>query len=301
MRVPLAAILAVAAVLAAQARADDGGSGTYAVSGSSYQVALVNSGTTPWQYFTLTAAPGTEFVGGATQGESTARCVAAQPDGLPNELECGPLSVAPGGRVGVVATVTGSASCGAALHLAVSSTGSPPFSPATDVAPAAACAGTASPEAGGACSAAVEESADAATVAELAAEMKALSFDWSGAAKLLARTHRSAAVNAARVAVARLVALTSVVAGSRTTAASTLAAAQAATTCQGSASTRCASLTAAARAKARVFDDAVQDIRRTGIAAASARLPRSQAATSVRAGSARLVAFLAKRPASPHC
>jgi hypothetical protein len=300
MRLPLAVLVAAAAVLAGQARADDGGSGTYAASGSTYQVALVNSGTTTWQYFTLTAPSGTAFGGGATQGESTAPCVAGQPNGLPNELECGPLTVAPGGRVGVVATVTGTASCGATFHLAVSSTGTAPFTSATDIAPAASCGGTAAPQAGGACSSAAEEAAAAATVAELRQEEQALSFDWSAAAKLLARTPRSAAVNAARVAVARLSALQLAVAGRETTAASTLAAVRSATTCQGSPARSCIP-GAAGRAKVNVFDDAVQEIEQTGIAAAAARLPRSRAAMSVRAGAAQLAAFTRKRPALPHC
>jgi hypothetical protein len=302
IRIPLAALVIAMGVAAGQVSADDGGSGTYAASGSSFQVALVNSGTTAWQFFTLTAPPGTTFAGGATQGESTARCTPGQPDGLPNELECGPLAVAPGARVGVVATVTGTAGCAAALHLAVSSTGIPPFSQATDVVPSSSCATNPSAQAGGGCSAAAEEAADAATVAELAAEEKAVSFNWSGASNLLARMRSSSAVKAARIAAARLNALAAAVAGRRTTAATTLAAAQAATTCQGAASTSCAGLKAAARAKTAVFDDAVRDIRQTGIAAASARLSHSPAAASFHVGAARLSAFLAKRPAAaPHC
>jgi hypothetical protein len=299
---PLALLVVATGVAAGLVSADDGGSGTYAASGSSFQVALVNSGTTAWQFFTLTAPPGMTFAGGATQGESTARCTAGQPDGLPNELECGPLAVAPGARVGVVATVTGTAGCGAPLHLAVSSTGTPPFSQATDVVPSASCAANPSPQAGGGCSAAAEEAADAAMVAELAAEQKALSFDWSGVSNLLARTRSSSAVKAARIAVARVEALASVVAGRRTTAATTLAAAQAATTCQAATSSSCAGRKTAARAKAGVFADAVGDIRQTGIAAASARLSHPPAAARVRAGAAQLAAFLARRPAAaPHC
>ncbi len=71
----------------------DGGAGTYTASGSSYDFDLVNTGTTAWQFFTLLAPPGTTFVGGATAGEATVHCAVGQPDGLPNEVECGPLSL----------------------------------------------------------------------------------------------------------------------------------------------------------------------------------------------------------------
>ena len=105
----------------------DGGSGTYSAAGSTYGFDLQNAGTTPWQYFYLVGPAGTTFVGGATAGEITARCVAGQPDGSPAEIECGPLSATglqPNVQVAFVATLGAPPACGAVFQLEVSSTGS---------------------------------------------------------------------------------------------------------------------------------------------------------------------------------
>lgn len=128
--------VAVALVCPCTAIASDGGSGTYIVSGQTYDFNLLNTGTTPWQYFALAGPAGTTFVGGATIGEITAHCVAGQPDGSANEIECGPISaagLAPGTRVGFVASVGAAAACGLPFQLEVSSTGALPFTAAGTV------------------------------------------------------------------------------------------------------------------------------------------------------------------------
>jgi hypothetical protein len=116
------------------AAAADGGSGTYTVSGRTYYLTLFNSGTTPWQYFVLVAPVGTTFIGGATTaGESTARCVVGQPDGLANEIECGPLTDQPSVHTGFIGTSNASGACGPPFQLDVSSTGTTPFTRVGDV------------------------------------------------------------------------------------------------------------------------------------------------------------------------
>ena len=145
-----AAVLAAALGVSCSALAADGGSGTYTVSAGSYDFDLVNRGTTPWQAFTLTAPTGTAFVGGATAGEITVRCVPGQPDGLPTEILCGPLSatgLVPGAHVLFVATLTAPVACGAPFGLAVSSTGSAPFTGVGDAVAAGGCAAPARPAA----------------------------------------------------------------------------------------------------------------------------------------------------------
>jgi hypothetical protein len=135
----------VALVFAAAAAAGDGGSGTYIVTGQTYDFNLLNTGTTSWQYFELAGPAGTTFVGGATIGEITAHCVAGQPDGVDSEILCGPISaagLAPGTRVGFVATLSSMPACGAAFQLDVSSTGIAPYTPAAPVLTTASCAST---------------------------------------------------------------------------------------------------------------------------------------------------------------
>src|ERR1700761_1630743 len=105
-----AALIATAAALvcANVASAGDGGSGTYIVTGQTYDFNLLNTGTTGWQEFELAGPTGTTFVGGALIGEITAHCVVGQPDGGANEIECVPFSaagLAPGTRIGFVATM----------------------------------------------------------------------------------------------------------------------------------------------------------------------------------------------------
>src|SRR5207237_3390182 len=63
--VACAAVCAVA-VAAGVARASDGGSATYTVTGARYDFVLFNSGTSRWQYFFLVGPAGTTFVGGGT-------------------------------------------------------------------------------------------------------------------------------------------------------------------------------------------------------------------------------------------
>jgi hypothetical protein len=132
----------IALICAGTATAGDGGSGTYIVTGQTYDFDLLNTGTTPWQYFELVGPVGTTFVGGATIGEITARCVTGQPDGGTNEIECGPISaagLAPNTRVGFVATVNAAPACGAQFQLDVSSTGVLPYTPADTVTFAGSC------------------------------------------------------------------------------------------------------------------------------------------------------------------
>jgi hypothetical protein len=133
----------VALVCVSPATAGDGGSGTYIVTGQTYDFNLLNTGSTPWQYFVLVGPPGTTFVGGATIGEITAHCVVGQPDGGSNEIECGPISaagLAVNTRVGFVATVSAGPACGAPFQLDVSSTGVLPYTPADAVTFAGTCA-----------------------------------------------------------------------------------------------------------------------------------------------------------------
>jgi hypothetical protein len=139
-----AALICVAAALvcAGTASAGDGGSGTYIVTGQTYDFNLLNTGTTAWQYFELVGPSGTTFVGGATIGEITARCLAGQPDGGANEIECGPISsagLAPGTRIGFVATMSATPTCGAPFQLEVSSTGTLPYTPAATATFAGSC------------------------------------------------------------------------------------------------------------------------------------------------------------------
>lgn len=144
MRAAVALVCAgVALACAGTAAAGDGGSGTFIVSGQTYDFNLLNTGTTAWQYFELVGPAGTTFVGGATIGEITARCLVGQPDGGANEIECGPLSaagLAPATRVAFIGTVSTTPSCGATFQLAVSSTGIPPYTPAGDAVSASGCA-----------------------------------------------------------------------------------------------------------------------------------------------------------------
>jgi hypothetical protein len=123
--------------------AGDGGSGTYTSSGTSDYMVLFNAGTTRWMFFHLVGPPGTVFVAGETAAETSARCVVGQPNGLPNEIECGPLamSVAPAGlHLTFVATTTAPVACRAPFELDVSSTGAAPLTRVDDVTYAGSCA-----------------------------------------------------------------------------------------------------------------------------------------------------------------
>ena len=140
----LAGALAVALLFVGVAGAADGGSGTYTSSGDTYDFNLFNSGTTTWQYFVLIAPAGASFVGGANAAEATARCVPGQPDGLANEIECGPLSpsLSPSSaHFGFVATLRAPVACGASFQLEVSSNGASSFSRAGDALFAGSCNG----------------------------------------------------------------------------------------------------------------------------------------------------------------
>jgi hypothetical protein len=120
----------------------DGGAGTYLAQGRSTYFVLTNTGTAAWQAFYVVGPPGTTFIAGANTAEITAKCVAGQPDGLPNEIECGPLSanVAPAhGQMTFAATLAAPVACGATFELAVSSTGVLPFTLAGEVGRSGAC------------------------------------------------------------------------------------------------------------------------------------------------------------------
>jgi hypothetical protein len=139
------AVAAAVALLGAAAHAGtsgDGGSGTYTSSGTSYYMILFNAGTTRWMFFRVVGPPGTVFVAGETAAETSARCVVGQPNGLPNEIECGPLamSVAPAGlHLTFVATTTAPVACRAPFELDVSSAGTPSFTRVDDVTYAGSC------------------------------------------------------------------------------------------------------------------------------------------------------------------
>jgi hypothetical protein len=137
----LCAGAALVGAAAPTARSADGGSGTYTATGRTYYVTLVNTGTTPWQFFFLVGPAGTVVDGGATViGESTARCVAGQPDGSPAEIECGPLAAPPSLHFGFVVTLSAPVACGTSFQLDVSSTGVAPFTRVGDVTFAGSCA-----------------------------------------------------------------------------------------------------------------------------------------------------------------
>ena len=139
----VAALAGLALACAGSAAAADGGSGTYLAIGSTFYFNLVNAGTTPWNYFELVGPPGTTFIGASTQGEITARCIAGQPDGLPNEIECGPLAgagIQPNAHSAVVATLTSLAGCGQPFQLIVSSNAGASFTRATDATLTGGCA-----------------------------------------------------------------------------------------------------------------------------------------------------------------
>jgi hypothetical protein len=136
------AVVVGALVFAGGASAGDGGSGSYTVSGNAYYFALANSGSTIWQYFILVGPPGARFLGGANSAEATAHCVVGQPDGMPNELECGPLSpnlAPPNVAFGFVATLAAPVACGAPFELFVSSTAGASFTRAADLTFAGSC------------------------------------------------------------------------------------------------------------------------------------------------------------------
>ena len=137
---------AAALAIASGVSASDGGSGTYTVTGSNqYDFVFFNSGTAAWQYFYLVGPPGTTFIGGETISEATPRCVVGLPDGPPDEIECGPLgaNLLPSlGHLGFAATLAAPVACGSAFQLYVSSTGTPPFTHASDLTFAGSCAPT---------------------------------------------------------------------------------------------------------------------------------------------------------------
>jgi hypothetical protein len=123
----------------------DGGSGTYTSAASTYYFNLFNGGPAAWQYFVVVGSPDTRFVGGGTTNESSARCVPEQPDGLANEMECGPMSATvlpPNAHLGFVAILSAAPACGASFQLYASSTGTLPFSRVGDAAFAGSCTAT---------------------------------------------------------------------------------------------------------------------------------------------------------------
>ncbi len=130
----------LALVCVGVAAAADGGSGTYTASQRTYYFTLFNSGTTPWQYFVLVGPAGASFIGGTTAAENSAHCVVGQPDGVANEIECGPLTVAANVHIGFVATLALPVACGAPFQLDVSSTAGASFTPVGDATLAGICA-----------------------------------------------------------------------------------------------------------------------------------------------------------------
>jgi hypothetical protein len=136
----------VLAVAASSAAASDGGSGTYTVAGLTYDFTFLNSGTATWQYFYVVGPPGTTFVGGGTISEASPHCGVREPDGRPDEIECGPLPTSlapPSVHFGFTATIAAPVPCGAPFQLYVSSTGIAPFTRADDLAPSGSCTATA--------------------------------------------------------------------------------------------------------------------------------------------------------------
>jgi len=136
---------ALFAATASSAPASDGGTGTYSVSGLTYDFTFLNSGTATWQYFYVLGPPGTTFVGGGTISEASPHCGVGEPDGRPDEIECGPLPTSlapPAVHFGFTATVASPVACGATFGLFVSSTGVAPFTRAADIGPAGSCAAT---------------------------------------------------------------------------------------------------------------------------------------------------------------
>jgi hypothetical protein len=129
-------------LLAVGSASADGGSGTYTSAASTYYFNLFNGGATAWQYFVVVGTPETRFVGGGTSNEGSARCVPEQPDGLANEMECGPMSATvlpPNGHLGFVAILSAAPPCGAPFQLYASSTGSLPFDRVGDAIFAGSC------------------------------------------------------------------------------------------------------------------------------------------------------------------
>jgi hypothetical protein len=141
-RIGTVAVVACA-VLAGAAAASDDGSGTYTVSERTYDFTFLNSGTATWQYFYVVGPPGTTFVGGGTISEASPHCGVGEPDGRPDEIECGPMPASlapPGVHFGFTATVAAPVACGAPFQLYVSSTGVAPFTRADDIPFAGSCA-----------------------------------------------------------------------------------------------------------------------------------------------------------------
>ena len=89
-------------------------------------------------------------MGGANSAEATARCVPGQPDGLANEIECGPLSPSlspPSGHFGFVATLRAPVACGAPFQLEVSSNGAATFTRVGDAVLTGSCGAASQPRA----------------------------------------------------------------------------------------------------------------------------------------------------------
>jgi hypothetical protein len=178
----------VAAILVAAATGTalgaDGVSATYTASGTAFAFTIANSGTTSWPTFVLVGPTGTTFLGGATVGEITTRCVAGQPDGTSGELECGPISasgLAPGGRLVLVATLTTASACGSPFQIEVSDTGSPPFVQAGTATLSGGCTAASSPTPTSCAEQAAGATSADAKLAELRRELTALGRGWSRA------------------------------------------------------------------------------------------------------------------------
>lgn len=145
MRTAVAAA-GLALVIVGVAAAADGGSATYTASQRTYYFTLFNSGTTLWQYFVLVGPAGASFIGGTTGIENSAHCVPGQPDGVANEIECGPLTTAVSAHLGFVATLAAPVACGAPFQFEVSSNGAASFTRVGDATLFGSCS-AAAPEA----------------------------------------------------------------------------------------------------------------------------------------------------------
>ena len=124
---------AAAAIVAAGAAAratSDNGAGTYTGTGPTYTFSLSNTGTTTWRYVYLVGPTTSNFVGGQSPSGT---CIVGQPDGTPNELECGPMSAGPGAGVQITGTLGQPVTCGTPFSLFVNSTGTPPYTHVPDV------------------------------------------------------------------------------------------------------------------------------------------------------------------------
>ena len=116
-------------VQAAARTSGDGGSATYSRAGPAYAFDLTNFGTTTWQYVYLVGPSDAIFTSGQVTSGGSAPCLVGQPDGQPNEIECGPFSSGGTSNTHVLVTsmLKAPVACCAPFQFYVNSTGSPPY------------------------------------------------------------------------------------------------------------------------------------------------------------------------------